>query len=97
MKTVIVLSVAALLAISSQANAGGYYTKKSFLSPNISVSVGGVGVLNGNTVAVGNDSNILNGILSGNANGNSVLSGIGITGNNGLLNNLFQSKKQKSW
>jgi len=99
MKTVIILSVTALMALSSQAYAGGgrgHYNNKPILSPNISVSLGGVGVLNGNTVAVGNNSSILSGILNGNANGNSLLSGIGITGQNGLLNVLLQPKK-KSW
>lgn len=100
MKTVIVLSVTALMALSSQAYAGGRhgnsYNNQPFLSPNIAVSVGGVGVLNGNTVAVGNNSSILSGILNGNGNGNSLLSGIGITGQNGLLNVLLQPKK-KSW
>lgn len=103
MKTVIVLSVTALMALTSQSFAGGShggsygggYVSKPILSPNIAVSVGGIGVLNGNTVAVGNNSSILSGILNGNANGNSLLSGIGITGQNGLLN-ILQPKK-KSW
>lgn len=100
MKTVVVLSLAATIALSSQSYAGGRHgagsSNQSFLSPTIAVSVGGVGVLNGNTVAVGNNSSILSGILNGNANNNSVLSGIGITGQNGLLNLLLQPKK-KSW
>lgn len=103
MKTAIILSITVVMALSSQAYAGGRHgggasggVNNPVLSPNISVSLGGIGLLNGNTVAVGNNSSILSGILNGNANGNSLLSGIGISGQNGLLNVLLQPKK-KSW
>jgi len=111
MKTVIALSLAAVLAFSTQAYAGGSHggsrghsngnysstvVSQPLLSPNIALSVGGIGLLNGNTVAVGNNSSILSGILNGNANGNSLLSGIGITGQTGPLSTLLQSQK-KSW
>ncbi|MBI4048179.1 MAG: hypothetical protein HY371_15330, partial [Devosia nanyangense] len=51
MKTVIVLSVTALMALTSQSFAGGShggsygggYVSKPILSPNIAVSVGGIG------------------------------------------------------
>jgi hypothetical protein len=83
MKTFAILSVTAVMALSSTAYAGGYYSQRSsFLSPTVGVSLGNIGVLNGllngNTIAVGNNSSLLSGILSG---------------NNGLLNILGGSRQ----
>lgn len=59
MKTLAILSVTALMALSSTAYAGGYYGQRSsFLSPVVGVSLGNIGVLN--------NSSVLSGILSGN-------------------------------
>src|SRR5690606_21416315 len=88
MKTAIALSVVAAMAMTSGAHAGGFFAKRTNnVLSNITrlvatvgdvVDVGNVTVLNGNTVAVGNNSSILSGILSGNktANGTSVLNGV---------------------
>lgn len=79
MNKVFVLAVAAALLMPGAAHAGGLFKGKSSLLTGItSVAVGvatrDINVLNGNTVAVGNNSSILSGV----GNGNSLLSGIGI-------------------
>jgi phage tail sheath protein FI len=82
MKTAIALSVVAAMAMTSGAHAGGFFAKRTNnVLSNITgivtsvtdvVDVGNVNVLNGNTVAVGNNSSILSGIgiLSGNNTAN---------------------------
>lgn len=93
MKTLIAVSVVAVMAMTSGAQAGGFFSKKTntVLSNITGVVVGvttkDINVLNGNTVAVGNGSTILSGIGNGSANGllgggvlNNVLSGNGILG-----------------
>lgn len=88
MKTVIAVSIIAALAMTSGAQAGGYFTKKSSnVLSNITGIVAGVttrdvNVLNGNTIAIGNNSSILSGI--GNVEVNDVLNGVLV--NNKLLN-----------
>jgi hypothetical protein len=88
MKTLIVASIVAAMAMTSGAEAGGFFSKRTnsnILSNITGIAVGlttrDINVLNGNTVAVGNNSSILSGIGNGNANG--VLSGNGVL--NGLL------------
>jgi hypothetical protein len=106
MKTVIALSVVAAMAMTSGAHAGGFFTKRTNnVLSNITgvvstvadvVDVGNVNVLNGNTVAVGNNSSILSGNLSGNntANGTSILNGV-LNGNGILgIGGQNQTKKQ---
>lgn len=95
MKTVIALSVLAAMAMTSGAHAGGFFSKRTnnVLSniTGLAASVGdvveleNVDVLNGNTIAIGNNSSVLSGILSGNdtANGSSILNGM--LGGNGIL------------
>lgn len=94
MKSIIALSVVAVMALTSSANAGGLFSRKTSILSNITGVVAGVttrdiNVLNGNTIAVGNNSNILSGIgiANGSANGllnsNGVLNGV--LGGNGLL------------
>ena len=95
MKTLIAVSIVAVMAMTSGAQAGGFFAKKTtttnVLSNITGVAVGlttrDINVLNGNTVAVGNGSNILSGIGNGSANGvlgggvlNNVLSGNGVLG-----------------
>ena len=93
MKTLIAVSVVAVMAMTSGAQAGGFFSKKTntVLSNITGVVVGvttkDINVLNGNTVAVGNGSTILSGIGNGSANGllgggvlNNVLSSNGILG-----------------
>jgi hypothetical protein len=79
MKKLIVLTAIAAMSIPGAAHANGLFGGKSSLLNGItSVAVGvanrDINVLNGNTVAVGNNSSILSGI----GNGNSLLSGIGV-------------------
>jgi len=88
MKTLIAVSVVAAMAMTSGAQAGGFFSKKTntVLSNITGIAVGlttrDINVLNGNTVAVGNNSSILSGIGNNNANG--------ILGdNNGLLNGVL--------
>lgn len=89
MKTMIAVSVVAVMAMTSGAQAGGFFSKKttSILSNITGVAVGlttrDINVLNGTTVAVGNNSNILSGISIGNGSANGLLSG------NGVLNNVL--------
>jgi hypothetical protein len=80
MKTLIVVSLVAVMAMTSGAQAGGFFTKRTNVLTNITGIVAGVAtrdinVLNGNTLAVGNNSNILsgNGLLNGVLNGNGIL------------------------
>lgn len=93
MKTLVAVSVVAVMAMTSGAQAGGFFSKKTSVLSNITgVAVGvttrDINVLNGNTVAVGNNSNVLSGIgngsLNGGLNGNDVLNGV--LNGNGLLN-----------
>jgi hypothetical protein len=107
MKTVIVLSVVAALAMAPAAHAGGFFGKKTTnVLSNItgvvaSVATKDINLLNGTTVAVGNNSTILsgisvgNGVLNGNANGNSLLNGV--LGGNGILGLGGQNKKRFGW
>ena len=75
MKTLIAVSVVAVMALTSGAQAGGLFSKKTntVLSNITGVAVGlttrDINLLNGNTVAVGNNSNILSGIGNGNVVG----------------------------
>lgn len=93
MKTLIAVSVVAVMALTSGAQAGGFFHKKTsnVLSNITGIAVGlstrDINVLNGTTVAVGNNSSILSGIGNGNANGvlNGVLNGNGVLSGNGLL------------
>ena len=91
MKTLIAVSVVAVMAMTSGAQAGGFFSKKTntVLSNITGIAVGlttrDINVLNGNTVAVGNNSSILSGIGNGNANG--VLSGV--LNGNGVLNGVL--------
>ena len=93
MKTLVAVSVVAIMAMTSGAQAGGFFSKKTSVLSNITgVAVGvttrDINVLNGNTVAIGNNSNVLSGIgngsLNGVLNGNDVLNGV-LNGNS-LLN-----------
>ena len=100
MKTLIAISVVAVMALTSGAQAGGFFSKKTSILSNITgIAVGlttrDINVLNGNTVAVGNGSNILSGIGNGSANG--VLSGNGLL--NGVLNGngILGGKKSHGW
>ena len=88
MKTLIAVSVVAVMAMTSGAQAGGFFHKRvnnNLLSNITGIAVGlttrDINVLNGTTIAVGNNSAILSGIGNGNANG--VLSGNGVL--NGVL------------
>jgi hypothetical protein len=88
MKTLITVSVVAVMAMTSGAQAGGFFHKRvnnNLLSNITGIAVGlttrDINVLNGTTIAVGNNSAILSGIGNGNANG--VLSGNGVL--NGVL------------
>ncbi|MFC3703304.1 hypothetical protein ACFOOL_00880 [Devosia honganensis] len=78
MKPIIALSLVAALAMTPSAQAGGFFGNagNGGLLGNITSAVGlrDVNVLNGNTVAVGNNSSILSNI------GNGILSGNGILG-----------------
>lgn len=108
MKTLVALSVVAVMALTSGAQAGGLFTKKTNILSNITgiaagVNTGDINVLNGNTVAIGNNSNILsgignggilNGVLNGNGNGNGVLNGV--LNGNGLLG-LGGQNKHRGW
>lgn len=102
MKTLIAVSVVAAMAMTSGAQAGGFFSKKTSQNvlSNITGIVAGVttrdiNVLNGNTVAVGNNSNILSGIGNGSANGilggNSLLNGV--LNGNGILGLGGQNKR----
>ena len=93
MKTLVAVSVVAVMAMTSGAQAGGFFSKKTSVLSNITgFAVGAttrdINVLNGNTVAIGNNSNVLSGIgngsLNGVLNGNDVLNGV--LNGNGLLN-----------
>ena len=92
MKTLIAVSVVAVMAMTSGAQAGGFFHKKAgsnVLSNITGIAVGlttrDINVLNGTTVAVGNNSAILSGIGNNSANGvlRDVLKGNGVL--NGLL------------
>ncbi|KRA40286.1 hypothetical protein [Devosia sp. Root635] len=92
MKTLIAVSVVAVMAMTSGAHAGGFFHKRvnnNLLSNITGIAVGlatrDINVLNGNTVAIGNNSAILSGIGNGNANG--VLSGV--LNGNGVLNGVL--------
>ena len=97
MKTMIAVSVVAVMALTSGAQAGGLFSKKTtnILSNITGVAVGlttrDINLLNGTTVAVGNNSNILSGIGNGNVVGNGLLNGVlngsgnGLLGGNGIL------------
>ena len=91
MKTLIAVSVVAVMAMTSGAQAGGFFSKKTntVLSNITGIAVGlttrDINVLNGTTIAVGNNSSILSGIGNGNANG--VLSGV--LNGNGVLNGVL--------
>jgi hypothetical protein len=69
MKTIIALSVVATLAFAPAAQAGGFFSKSNGgLLGNVTAALGlkDINVLNGTTVAVGNNSSILSNVLSGN-------------------------------
>ncbi|WIY51763.1 hypothetical protein O9Z70_09710 [Devosia sp. YIM 151766] len=69
MKSIIALAVVATLAMAPAAQAGGFFSKSSGgLLGNVSAVLGikDINVLNGTTVAVGNNSSILSNIGSGN-------------------------------
>lgn len=68
MKTIIALSVVATLAMAPAAHAGFFNKSNGGLLGNITAALGlkDINVLNGTTVAVGNNSSILSNILSGN-------------------------------
>lgn len=91
MKKLFVIAAVAVMAVAP-AQAGGFLSKKPLGLTNITgvvsgVGVGNVNVLNGTTVAVGKNSNILSGNVVGNNlfSGNSVLSGIGVLQGNTVL------------
>ena len=92
MKTLIAVSVVAVMAMTSGPQAGGFFHKRvnnNLLSNITGIAVGlttrDINVLNGTTIAVGNNSSILSGIGNGNANG--VLSGV--LNGNGVLNGVL--------
>lgn len=105
MKTLIVVSAIAALAMTPSAEAGGFFgNRTNNVLSNITGIVAGVAtrdvnVLNGTTVAVGNNSNILsgNGVLSG----NDTLNGVGVLNNvlngNGILGQGGQNRKRHGW
>lgn len=69
MKAIIALSVVAALAMTPAAHANGFFSKgNGGLLGNITAAIGleKISVLNGTTVAVGNNSSILSNIGSGN-------------------------------
>jgi len=69
MKSIIILSIVAGLAMAPAAQAGGFFSKSNGgLLGNITAAVGlkDINVLNGTTLAVGNNSSILSNIGSGN-------------------------------
>ncbi|ODT64766.1 MAG: hypothetical protein ABS75_34055 [Pelagibacterium sp. SCN 63-23] len=77
MKSIIALSVIAALAMTPAAQAGGFFGKsgKGLLGTvTAAIGLNDINVLNGTTVAVGNNSSILSNI------GNGLLSGNGILG-----------------
>lgn len=106
MKTLIAVSVVALIAMTSGAQAGGFFTKKSsnvlsnLTGVVVGLTAGEINVLNGTTVAIGNNSNVLSGI--GNGSTNNVLNGV--LSNNGLLQGVLNGnsilglgKNNKRW
>ena len=108
MKTLIAVSVVAVMALTSGAQAGGFFTKRAPVLSNITGIVVGlttrdINVLNGNTVAVGNNSSILSGIGNGSANGllgggllNGALNGNGILGIGGQNQTQTQNQGQNN-
>lgn len=89
MKTMIAVSLVAAMAMTSGAQAGGFFAQKpanTVLSNITGIAAGltaqNISVLNGNTIALGNNSSILSGI--GNVTAKNVLNGNGLL--NGVLN-----------
>ncbi len=99
MKKIFVLSVAAVIAMSSAAYAGGWGQPKG--GSLVSVGVGNVSVLNGNKTSILNGASILSGIgnvstgdvLNGNTLLNNVLSGNALLG--GVIDNSKTSIKKR--
>ncbi|UYO00813.1 MAG: hypothetical protein KIT02_06295 [Devosia sp.] len=102
MKKLIALSVVAALAMAPAAQAGGFFnTSKGGLLGNVTSVLGikDINVLNGTTVAVGNNSSILSNIGSGNG-----ILGLGgqntnINSNNSETNywNSFNKRTKGRW
>ncbi|MDB5527665.1 MAG: hypothetical protein JWR51_768 [Devosia sp.] len=104
MKTLIAVSVVAVMALTSGAQAGGFFAKRAPILTNITGIVVGlttrdINVLNGNTVAVGNNSSILSGIGNGLLGGgllNGALNGNGILGIGGQNQTQTQNQGQNN-
>ena len=104
MKTIIALSVVAALAMAPAAQAGGFLGKSgggNILSNLVGIT--GVNVLNGTTVAVGNNSSILNNIGSGNGilgiGGQNSTTTTNVNSNNQTTHNVnsFNKGGKKRW
>jgi hypothetical protein len=82
-KTVLALSVVAALAMAPAAQASGYFNKSKGLLGNVTAVLGlnDLSLLNGTTIAIGNNSSLLSNI------GN----GLGILGNGGQNTKLINS------
>jgi len=102
MKTLIVIATVAALAVPGAAHANGLFGHgsqggkpgsllKGVTSVVLGVTTRDINVLNGNTVAVGNNSSILSGIGSG----NSLLSGIGILSGNKSSSSSYSGGKHR--
>lgn len=94
MKTLIAVSIVAVMAMTSGAQAGGFFHKRvsnNLLSNITGIAVGlttrDINVLNGTTLAVGNNSSILSDIGIGNGSANGVLGDV--LNGNGVLTNLL--------
>lgn len=107
MKTIIALTVAATLAMVPASQASGFFNKSGGgLLGNVTAALGikNVNVLNGNTVAVGNNSSILSNIGSGNGvlglggqNTNTKNSGNSTNVNSGNSQSSYWGSFNKGW
>lgn len=88
MKTLIVLSTATVMAMSTSAFAGGgLFANVPVFSPNVAIGTGDINLLSGNVLAVANGSAILNGLANGIGNNNGVLNNFGVLTGIGNLTN----------
>lgn len=90
-KTVLALSVVAALAMAPAAQAGGFFNSSKGLLGNVTAVLGlnDLSLLNGTTIAIGNNSSLLSNI----GNGNGIL---GIGGQNTKLVNSGNSTNVNS-
>ena len=108
MKTLIAVSVIAAMTMTSGAQAGGFFHKTvshNLLSNITGIAVGlttrDINVLNGTTIAVGNNSAILSGIGNNSVNGvlRDVLNGdgalSGLLGGNSILGLVGHNRKHR--